>query len=80
MTDYRVTIAYEEPTYRSDGRVYEFSWRFAAASAAEARARALQEFDALWLLSSVGWVREIVRVTVEPVGPGRCDVALSAPA
>ncbi len=69
---YRVRIWYREPTYeaRTAPRAAPFRWTFVirAADEAQARRRALREFEDVTRQSSVGWSREVVSVEVEPAG------------
>ncbi|MHB8876279.1 MAG: hypothetical protein ACYC8T_21515 [Myxococcaceae bacterium] len=68
VSDYVVEIRYREPTYevRAGHKDEPYSWRYriSAGNEDEARARALGQFAALADLSSVGWVREVIGVTV----------------
>lgn len=67
---FRVIIRYREPTYAAHhepkAKPYEWTFRIKAATAAAAKGQALGEFHAIAALSSVGWVREIVDVDVNP--------------
>lgn len=69
LRDFRVRIAYQEPTYRSptgprpDPYVWTFTVR--ARSKKAALALATDEFRDMERQSSVGWVRVIVSTTVE---------------
>ena len=70
MASFSVRIQYREPTYeRSTGeaKASPYSCRFevAAADPVEALRRALLQFDSLQRLSSVGWVREVVRIEID---------------
>lgn len=66
---WRVTVSYTEPTYdlsqeRPPVR-RQWTWRGLAASSERAHRAALAEFQRLWALSDVGWVREVGGVNVE---------------
>ena len=67
---FRVTIYYREPTYaRSRGipdREYQGTFEVVAADTAEAVTLAIEEFRAAARRASVGWSREIVRVSIAP--------------
>ena len=69
MATFLVTVEYQEPTYRQDGHCYAFTFRVDATSPASAVDVALAEFRTMAVLSSVGWVREVVAVHVKPVQP-----------
>jgi hypothetical protein len=63
---YRVVIEYCEPTYaahtESEPKTYRASYEVKAISPVHAEQKAREEFDEMARLSSVGWVRDIVRV------------------
>ena len=65
---YTVEIEYREPTYeaRHGPRDRPYRWRYVihAASAEDARRRALVEFRHIAAISSAGWSREIVGVHI----------------
>lgn len=63
-----VEIQYREPTYEArHGRrasPYRFRYRLEATSSSDARDLALVEFARVTAMSSVGWPRDIVGVTI----------------
>ena len=74
ISEFLVEVQYREPTYElhAGAKTAPYSWRYriSAGDEDEARRGALGQFYALAALSSVGWVREVVGVTVQrnPVG------------
>jgi len=67
LHSYRVVIEYREPTYAAragpSAKTYRGTFRVEARSPASAEVLAREEFREMERLSSVGWAREIVRVT-----------------
>jgi hypothetical protein len=65
---YLVTIEYREPTYElragAKPRPYGWTYEIVAADESAARESALEEFRWVTRASSVGWIREVVGVTV----------------
>jgi len=63
-----VEIQYREPSYEArHGRratPYRFRYRIEATSSAEAREHAVIEFARVSAMSSVGWTREIVGMSI----------------
>lgn len=67
LAKYVVQVTYREPTYAEASgteRDYTWSWRIEAGSEDDARQEALAEFRKMQALSSVGWIREVVRTRV----------------
>jgi predicted HicB family RNase H-like nuclease len=70
MYPYRVRLFYREPTYESSTEEtkevpYSGSFDVRAPDFGSALQRALSQFAEAQRLSSVGWVREVVRVEIE---------------
>ena len=65
---YLVTIEYREPTYElrtgPRERPYDWTYEIVASDEAAARESALREFWWVTRASNVGWIREVVGVTV----------------
>ena len=63
---YQVTIYYREPTFEErigrTGAPYRFTFDVSALTERGAVRKARDRFDQMARLSSVGWVREIVRI------------------
>lgn len=70
IRDFLVRVTYREPTFEEAEPAarapFTWTWRIAAPGEEEARLRAIREFDRMQMLSSVGWIREVVAVHVEP--------------
>lgn len=70
VRDFLVRVTYREPTFEEvepqARSPFTWTWRISAAGEEEARSRAIREFDRMQMLSSVGWIREVVSVQVEP--------------
>jgi len=70
MQTWLVRVTFVEPTFdeslnRSSATRF-WTWEGPASSSLSASLSAVFEFKRLWVLSSVGWVREIQAVTVVP--------------
>lgn len=67
---YSVLIEYREPTFdrgtSAERPPYRWTYRVPASTAGEASETALRLFRQTALLSSVGWVREVVNVVATP--------------
>lgn len=67
-TEFVVELQYREPGYEARtgqrSQPFRFRYRISASSEAQARWLALEEFRRITELSSVGWIREVVRVDV----------------
>lgn len=74
---YAVTVFYREPTFEQrvgrQGEPYQFTFELLAGSEQAAILAATERFWDMARLSSVSWVREILRVEARPVpiGPPR---------
>jgi hypothetical protein len=68
-TRFQVTVWYREPTYElvagPKPEPYFCSYVVTAVDAEHARRIALREFDTIARLSSVGWIRKVVKVEAE---------------
>lgn len=75
-TLYKVTVSYREPSYeeRAGPRANPYQWTYTvlAGSEEQARRRALEEFEEVTRLSSVGWSRQVVAVDVWLTEPPDC--------
>ncbi len=69
--EYKVVVEYSEPTYasRQDGepRTYHWTYFYQAHSPREAEELARKEFRKVERESSVGWARDIVKITTVEV-------------
>ncbi|MBW2528250.1 MAG: hypothetical protein JRI23_29000 [Deltaproteobacteria bacterium] len=69
MPVYSVTIYYREPTFEKrlgrEGEPYRFTFEIRARTEQGAVRAARRQFWEMARLSSVGWVREILRVEVD---------------
>ncbi len=69
---YRVVVHDREPTYEAatggEREPFNFTWRVRAYGAELARKWAEREFWMMQSLSSVGWIREIVKFEVSECG------------
>lgn len=81
VRDYLVRVSYREPTFEEaepEARsTYTWTWRIAAPGEDEAKKKAIREFDRMQLLSSVGWIREVVDIHVEPAPRSTAPVAVT---
>lgn len=68
MVRYAVTIYYREPSFEQrlgrQGEPFRFTFVVLARSKAGAILQARQQFEEMARLSSVAWVRDIVRIEV----------------
>ncbi len=69
---FAVTVYYREPTYElvagCKAEPYRWTYRVFAPDEANARELALREFEEMARLSSVAWVRRVVRIDTARVG------------
>ena len=73
MRYFAVEIRYRQPTYElRAGRTREYQWTFQVAANSEQQARTFAREEFVWMQrnSSVGWIREIVAITVRRTGFG----------
>ena len=72
MQQFRVTIHYHEPAFEMrigrSGAPYHFTFEVTAPNEGRAMRQARHQFQEMARLSSVGWVREIVRIEAELAG------------
>lgn len=81
VRDYLVRVTYREPNFEEAEpkarSPFTWTWRIAAAGVEEAKNRAIREFDRMQLLSSVGWIREVVDIHVEPAPRSSAPVSVT---
>ena len=78
VRDFLVRVSYREPTFEPEARApYTWTWRISAPGEDEAKSKAIREFDRMQLLSSVGWVREVVDIHVELAPRSTAPVAVT---
>jgi hypothetical protein len=77
---FRVTVHYREPTYEMVNGPKRDPYRWVTTLVADDRSMAerlaLEEFEAMARLSSVGWVRRVVQVATESLGVAVIDIAI----
>lgn len=70
VRDYLVRVTYREPNFEEvepqARSPFTWTWRISAPGEDEARVKAIREFDRMQMLSSVGWIREVVDISVTP--------------